>query len=267
MKQPLLSRLQQSDNHLRLTIVCGKLIHDAGGSVTIEGPPDCRDPASAWFLSLGGYDSSNQHPVWQDQTMLDYLAYTESELVTRPMCAAGSPYRAFRTIAMNKKAIAGSVEYRALACTHRQHLQMKGRDANGVWHGEHAERYTKKWCSILDRIHELAWADQEEPGAASSSSSSSSSGGGEGSSEGDGSSSDSHSRDSDSGGSGSSEGSTTDSDEAVSQGQPQKRQRQALQQQPQVGSETAAGSALSGQASLARPRASHESSKIVVRHH
>jgi hypothetical protein len=116
-------------------------------------------------------------------------------------------------------------------------------------------------------IHEFAWADQEGPGAASLSSSSSSSGGGEGSSEGDGSSSDSHSRDSDSGGSGSSEGSTTDSDEAVSQGQPQKRQRQALQQQPQVGSETAAGSALSGQASLARPRASHESSKIVVRHH
>ena len=136
VKQPLLARLQQSDAHMRLTVVCGKLVHDAGGSVTIEAPPDCRNPASEWFLSMGEYDSSNQHPVWQDPLMIDYLAYAESELVTRPMCAAGSPYRAFRTTAMNKKAIAGSTEYRALACTHRTHVQMSGRDASGVWHGD-----------------------------------------------------------------------------------------------------------------------------------
>jgi hypothetical protein len=156
VKQPLLDRLRQSDAHLRLTLACGKLIHDAGGSVTIESTPDSRDSTSTWFLSMGGYDSSTQHPLWEDPLMKEYMVYTESELVTRPMCAAGSPYRAFRTICMNKRASAGSKEYRALACVHRSHTQMRGRDANGVWHGEHAERYTSEWCGVLDRIHETA---------------------------------------------------------------------------------------------------------------
>ena len=157
VKQPLLGRLRQSDAHMRLTLACGKLIHDSDGSVTIESTPDSRDPASTWFLSMGGYDSSTQHPLWEDPLVKEYITYTESELVTRPMCAAGSPYRAFRTLCMNKKAIAGSKEYRALACTHRSHPQMRGRDANGVWHGEHAERYTAEWCGVLDRIHQVAW--------------------------------------------------------------------------------------------------------------
>ena len=65
---------------------------------------------------------------------------------------------------MNKKAIAGSSEYRALACTHRNHVQMRGRDANGVWHGEHAERYTAEWCSILDRIHAAVHGDSAVEG-------------------------------------------------------------------------------------------------------
>ena len=34
---------------------------------------------------------------------------------------------------------------------------MRGKDANGVWHGEHAERYTSEWCGVLDRMHSAAW--------------------------------------------------------------------------------------------------------------
>ena len=264
--QPLLARLQQSDAHMRLTVVCGKLVHDAGGSVTIESPPDCRDPASSWFLSMGGYDSSNQHPVWEDPIMIEYLVYTASELVTRPMCAGGSPYRAFRTVAMNRMAIAGSSEYRALVCTHRNHKQMRGRDANGVWHGEHAERYTAGWCSILDRIHELAWQAREKGTAQSPSSSSSES-------EDSGGDSDSDSGEDKGGDSSGNAESSTESEEAavaqppkqqrlsqqqqhVRQPQSKQQQRQMLQQRP----------ALAGGGTVDQLRATRESSKIVVRH-
>ena len=173
---------------------------------------------------------------------------------------------------LNKKAIAGSTEYRALACTHSTHVQMSGRDASGVWHGEHAERYTAKWCSILDRIHELAWAGND--GLATVSSSSSSSGGSddEGSSGDTGSASASDGSGGDSDSSGSGTGSSTNSDEAAGETQPRKQQRQSQQQQSQQQqlrfcTGTAVASAPASQASVARSKVPLELSKIVVRHH
>jgi hypothetical protein len=217
---------------MRLTLVCGKLIHDSDGSVTIESTPDSRDPASAWFLSMGGYDSSTQHPLWEDPLVKEYITYTESELVTRPMCAAGSPYRAFRTLCMNKKAIAGSVEYRALACTHRSHAQMRGRDANGVWHGEHAERYTAEWCGVLDRIHQTAWEAFMDTDGGDESGKDSDGDSGSDSSASDAGDADSDS-DSDSGSGSDSEDEKTDSDESThQQQQPQQQLRQQAAIQP-----------------------------------
>ena len=279
VKQPLLGRLRQSDAHMRLTLVCGKLIHDAGGSATIESTPDSRDPANAWFLSRDGYDSSNQHPVWEDPLMKEYIIYTESELVTRPMCAAGSPYRAFRTLCMNKKAIAGSEEYRALACTHQSHVQMRGRDVNGVWHGEHAERYTTEWCGVLDRIHQVAAAshgDNVGDGDGDSGSDSDSDSGSDSDSDDDASSSPSN-HSGNGGGSGSDSDSddkepSTDSDEEASHQQQQSQQQpqQRPAQQPDMQPASAAG-AVARAANVGTsieyfgtPRESN--SKIVVSH-
>jgi hypothetical protein len=167
---------------------------------------------------------------------------------------------------MNRMAIAGSSEYRALVCTHRNHKQMRGRDANGVWHGEHAERYTAGWCSILDRIHELAWQAREKGTAQSPSSSSSES-------EDSGGDSDSDSGEDKGGDSSGNAESSTESEEAavaqppkqqrlsqqqqhVRQPQSKQQQRQMLQQRP----------ALAGGGTVDQLRATRESSKIVVRH-
>lgn len=123
---------RQVDAHMRLTLVCGKLIHDAGGSVTVESTPGRHDPASAQVGPTGDYDAAAEHPFWEDALVKAYIAYTGSELVTRPMCSAGSPHRVFRTVCINRKALAGSEEYRALKCTHLSHPPTHGGETSGV---------------------------------------------------------------------------------------------------------------------------------------
>jgi hypothetical protein len=180
---------------------------------------------------------------------------------------------------MNKKAIAGSDEYRALACTHSSHVQMRGRDVNGVWHGEHAERYTAEWCGVLDRIHQVASAslgDNGGDGDGDSGSDTDSDSGSDSDSDDDASSSP-NSRSGNGGGSGSDSDSedkelSTDSDEEAShqqqksQQQSQQRPAQQLDVQPASAARAVARAANVGTPAeyLGAPRESN--SKIVVSH-
>ena len=143
-------RVNESTELKSLTIRMAYLIHDAGGSVSIESSPDARSPDSPAYRTCDGYSTATQFPAWEDDEVRAYERYSGSTRVTVPGCGAGSPYYNLKTWLLNPAAYAEAEELRALTCpgvsaTHR-HERMTGIASDGRSHGEHAEEYTPELC-------------------------------------------------------------------------------------------------------------------------
>jgi hypothetical protein len=67
------------------------IIHDQGGSVSLEYAPDCRSPDTAQFLRVGAYTTANMFPLSEMPEMRRYLAHTGSTIYVRPLCGSKSP--------------------------------------------------------------------------------------------------------------------------------------------------------------------------------
>eukprot|EP00966_Prymnesium_polylepis_P119699 2766388-Prymnesium_polylepis.1 len=125
---------------MRLGLRLGRKIDANGGSVSFEFAPDCRDPASPWFMRVGDYDTSGQFPLEAQPEFIQYVEDTGSVIIVRPLCGANSPYRAFRALCLNRRAAAEAHELYAMRCCgKRQHVHMVGWASCGRTHGEIAE--------------------------------------------------------------------------------------------------------------------------------
>ena len=153
-------RLEAADNHMMLAITLGKVLHDQGKSVTLENAPDCSKRDTPWFIQREGYTSATQFAVWHDPAMREYIAYTGSVVVVRPMCAAGSPYRNYKALCMNPAAARHAGGWLGLVCRHQAHTPMSGKAPNGRYHGAIAEEYTPQCALIFEEIGAGAAAER-----------------------------------------------------------------------------------------------------------
>ena len=136
-------------------------IHNGGGSVTIESSPDCRDPTDKWFCARHGFSTASQWPLWEDPAVKEYIRITNSTLVTRPMRAFGSPYRAYRTLCLNPLAYDHAQPWIQAPLDVPPGIRMSGLDANGQAHGDVAGQYTPEMSEMLYGIHRDAMATRQ----------------------------------------------------------------------------------------------------------
>ena len=158
LPQHVAVRVSNSTQHMMLAVDVAYVVHDRGGTVSLENSPDCRDPQSLWHRSMGGYSTATQFPAWAHPYMAKYIAHSQSTVHTVPLCAGGphddgSLFLNYKAFCLNPAARARASAILGFVCTHSQHTHMAGRADSGQMRGRVAEEYTASTSAAIYDMH------------------------------------------------------------------------------------------------------------------
>ena len=174
LDEGLVARCREANAFKALAVELALKIDEAGGSVSFESTPSCKDPADPWYISYGEHNTADHFSYFDDDLMQSYIRKTGSVMINVHRCAAtthesDNGYRKVMCFLVNKVAAKRAHKLRKLeadGCSHTSHRRLRGNDANGVSHSRHAEEYPPQIAEGVAEMHDARTSvDPEAPTA------------------------------------------------------------------------------------------------------
>merc|ERR1712086_665506 len=76
LDEGLVARCREANAFKALAVELALKIDEAGGSVSFESTPSCKDPADPWYISYGEHNTANHFSYFDDDLMQSYIRKT-----------------------------------------------------------------------------------------------------------------------------------------------------------------------------------------------